>query len=156
MRGTDFGWEELVAAQLKHHYSTARTYLGEDPSHITITHPANWSDVRLDALKSAAGSLGLESIGVQAEPDAAAVYHASLSSFPPGRKLAVYDFGGGTFDAAVLEKSAQGLHLRGNPAGENDLGGADLDDLLRRYLVDEYDITLAPPDPGDLLSLIHI
>lgn len=150
VRGSDFSWIELVSAQLKHHYGTALAFLGEQPNHITITHPANWSEVRLDALKVAAASLGVESIGVQAEPDAAAVYHASLSSFPPGRKLAVYDFGGGTFDAAVIEKSAQGLHLRGNPAGANDLGGADLDELLRRYVIDTYDISLPTLNPVDL------
>src|SRR5690606_15203425 len=61
------------------------------------------------------------------EPEAAAVFYAHQQRVEPGALVAVYDLGGGTFDAAVLRKSADGFEILGQPEGIERLGGIDFD-----------------------------
>ena len=61
------------------------------------------------------------------EPEAAAVHYASRERLEAGEIVAVYDFGGGTFDAAVLRKTDEGFTLLGHPEGMERLGGIDFD-----------------------------
>ncbi|HEY3141673.1 MAG TPA: Hsp70 family protein, partial [Acidimicrobiales bacterium] len=64
------------------------------------------------------------------EPDAAAIAYAAAERVTPGEVIAVYDLGGGTFDAAVLRKIPNGFELLGEPEGVEHLGGVDIDELV--------------------------
>ena len=68
-----------------------------------------------------------------AEPVAAARYFIE-GHVEPGQHVAVYDLGGGTFDTAVLRRTADDYELAGPPGGEEDMGGEAFDDRLFRYL----------------------
>src|SRR5690606_34038287 len=61
------------------------------------------------------------------EPEAAAVFYAAQQRVEPGSIVAVYDLGGGTFDAAVLRKTEAGFEILGQPEGIERLGGIDFD-----------------------------
>src|SRR4051794_20600893 len=79
---------------------------GGPPAHVTLTCPATWGDYRRRLITKAAEAAKLTDVGLLAEPVAAAVYYASSERLEPGALVAVYDLGGGTFDATVVEKTA--------------------------------------------------
>ena len=64
------------------------------------------------------------------EPEAAAVFYAQQERVPAGAVIAVYDFGGGTFDATMLRKTETGFEQLGRPEGMERLGGIDFDEAL--------------------------
>jgi outer membrane protein assembly factor BamB len=92
-----------------------------------------WGERRLDALVQAATNAGLPAPRLVAEPVAAAIYYAD-DRVAPGAHVAVYDLGGGTFDVAVLRRTDDGFALAGQPGGNPDLGGEQLDDLVYRHI----------------------
>src|SRR5581483_12169792 len=67
------------------------------PDVVVLTHPASWREFRLEVLQQAAQQAELGNVFLLSEPEAAATFHASKFDLPPGRAVAVYDFGGGTF-----------------------------------------------------------
>lgn len=117
---------------------------GSPPSHVTLTCPASWGDYRRRLMTEAASVAGLDAVGVMTEPGAAATYYASLNRLEPGATIAVYDFGGGTFDAAVLAKTTDGFDLRGVPDGNNELGGVNFDAAVMRMIAADAGITFSP------------
>ncbi len=90
------------------------------------------------------------SFSTTTEPEAAAAHFASTTRVAPGGIVAVYDLGGGTFDAAVLRKTEDGFEILGVPEGIEHLGGADFDDAVfdhvRRVLGSTF-TDLNPLDP---------
>ncbi len=133
---------ELAAAVLRRVYTEACRQQGETaPRKVRITHPADWGDARKSVLKEAVEKAGMSTYELVAEPVAAAV-RISLAATQPGETIAVYDFGGGTFDAAVLLRTKEGFEIAGPPAGRDPLGGEDIDVRIVNYLgevlADEY------------------
>ncbi|WP_125131228.1 Hsp70 family protein [Microbacterium sp. 10M-3C3] len=109
---------------------------GATPAGIALTVPAAWGAYRAEHVRDAIAVRGWRDVLIVTEPEAAARHYEASSPLAAGRALAVYDFGGGTFDAVVLRKEADGsVHLVGQPSGLADLGGADFDDLLVRHVV---------------------
>jgi actin-like ATPase involved in cell morphogenesis len=100
------------------------------PDHETLTCPAHWGDHRRGLMEEAAAAADLSAPGLLTEPHAAAVHYAAQERIPSGAIVGVYDLGGGTFDAAVLRKTAAGFELLGTPAGVPDLGGVDFDQAV--------------------------
>ena len=95
---------------------------------ICVSHPANWGPYKTDLLLQAVRLAGLEEpVSFTTEPEAAAVFYAQQQRIEPGAIVAVYDLGGGTFDAAVLRKTAVGFEILGRPEGIERLGGIDFD-----------------------------
>jgi actin-like ATPase involved in cell morphogenesis len=146
---------ELVAAIFRRVYTETCRQQGETtPSAVHITHPADWSSARLSVLTEALEQAGIASAVLLPEPVAAAARIASET--PDGRHIAVYDFGGGTFDAAVLFRSASTFTVAGPPAGRDPLGGEDIDQRIITYLgtvVGETDEGwLALINPADVKS----
>ena len=146
---------ELVAAIFRRVYTETCRQQGETtPSAVHITHPADWSAARLGVLTEALVQAGIESAILLPEPVAAAARIASET--PNGRHIAVYDFGGGTFDAAVLYRNASTFVVAGPPAGRDPLGGEDIDQRIITYLgtvVGEADEGwLALINPADVKS----
>lgn len=106
------------------------------PDEIAITVPATWGPHKKDLLSAALTREGLLDAMLVSEPAAAAVAYAHAGRLTAGTTLAVYDFGGGTFDAALLHTEPDGRStLLGSPAGLPDLGGIDFDDAVLAHVL---------------------
>ncbi|MDN5918255.1 MAG: Hsp70 family protein [Pseudonocardia sp.] len=104
---------------------------GGRPSTIALTHPAGWGPHKLDSLRSALDDHGVGPVRLLPEPQAAAVAYAHAERVEPGSVVAVYDLGGGTFDAALVRKTEDGdFELLGHPDGLEHLGGVDFDEAV--------------------------
>jgi molecular chaperone DnaK len=119
---------------------------------VTVTHPAEWGEHKRSVFAAALAAEGLPDVLFLTEPQAAAVGYASAERVDAGRTVAVYDLGGGTFDAAVVRKADDGTFtLLGRPSGIERLGGVDFDDTVfahvREVIGSAWD-GLDPDDPG--------
>ncbi len=109
---------------------------GGPADRIVVTHPAAWGTHKKDLFGAALREQGL-AVTFLAEPQAAALHYAAAERVEPGSRIAVYDLGGGTFDAAVVHKAAgaaasgaAAFELLGRPEGIERLGGIDFDDIV--------------------------
>jgi hypothetical protein len=123
------------AAILSRVARTAIESVGHLPNAV-LTCPAAWSEQRRGALHDAAAQAGYRPVKLLTEPVAAAHYYTSRLSHPlaPGQALAVFDFGGGTLDIAVLERRADGSFGVLADGGLTDLGGLDFDAALVAHI----------------------
>ncbi|MDY7105491.1 MAG: Hsp70 family protein, partial [Actinomycetota bacterium] len=121
---------DLVAALLRHIHGEAVRHHGSAPALVRLTHPARWGTARRRGLVAAAERAGLGRVELVAEPVAAAVAYAREARVPVGARVLVYDLGGGTFDTAVLQASADGFDVLGEPGGDETIGGELFDELL--------------------------
>ncbi|MDG4766149.1 Hsp70 family protein [Solwaraspora sp. WMMD406] len=147
---------QVIAAVLRHVAAEARRQLG-GVDEVRLTHPAQWAERRRLVLIQAAHAAGLPKPMLVAEPVAAASYYTAVlgSAVPPGRSLAIYDLGGGTFDATVVRRSATGFDVLAEQ-GLAELGGLDFDQALVEHLGQTYSDTrttlwnglVAPADTG--------
>src|SRR5260221_6858216 len=103
---------------------------GGPPEHVVVSHPANWGPYKLDLLGQAIRMAEMGDSSTLTEPEAAAIYYSSTQRVEPGETIAVYDLGGGTFDAAVLRKTEGGFEILGTPEGIEHLGGIDIDEAV--------------------------
>ncbi len=108
---------------------------GGPPDYAVLTHPASWGQHRLTLLADAAAAAGLPRAGLLPEPVAAGLYYASQQRVPAGALIAVYDLGGGTFDATLLRKTATSFEVIGSPRGDDRLGGVDMDEMVLDHVV---------------------
>ncbi|WP_104117935.1 Hsp70 family protein [Arthrobacter sp. B1805] len=128
--------EFLFASVVRWVVDQAEEREGEPPEGLTVSHPVVWGEYRTDLIRQALSDVGLGHAELLSEPEAAALYYASDERVADGSTIAVYDLGGGTFDAAVLRKSSdQAFVSLGTPVGIERLGGADFDDLVFRHVV---------------------
>ena len=97
--------------------------------------PGQLGRTSTDLLVTAAEEAGLADVGLLVEPVAAAAFYASTERLEPGAVLAVYDLGGGTFDATVVRKTAPGSTIAGTPEGDDALGGVDFDQAVLDHVV---------------------
>lgn len=150
---------ELTGAVLRHVVDTVREREGGEPEHVTLTHPATWGALRRDLLVEAAGHARLADVGLLVEPVAAAVHYAALDRLPVGAVVAVYDLGGGTFDATVVVRTPDGYELRGEPGGDEHIGGEDVDEAVLRHVVATLGrawTSLDAQDPAVLAALAAV
>ena len=134
---TPYGAEALMAFVIRDIVAAVSEREGSEPDVVVLTHPANYSDYKRDLLAEAARLAGLDLARVRfvTEPQAAAVAYASQRRVEPGEVVAVYDFGGGTFDAAVVRKDdGSGFTLLGSPEGMERLGGIDIDQAVLAHV----------------------
>jgi molecular chaperone DnaK len=147
--GLPFSPEILTAELLRWVVHTAVDRMRERPTETIVTHPANWGPYKLEQLEQI---VSLADIGPSrrcAEPVAAAAQYAARIRVEPGERLAVYDLGGGTFDACVLEQTPQGFRLLGRPEGIDHLGGVDFDEALLHHVVTGLGRSVSDLDAGD-------
>ena len=116
---------------------------------VTLTHPATWGEFKLDLLREAGRVAGLSDVELIPEPVAAAGHYARLGRLSAGDAVAVYDFGGGTFDAAVVRIGANGPELLGRAEGLDRLGGLDLDQAVMAHVNAAVDGALTAMDRDD-------
>jgi molecular chaperone DnaK len=114
---------------------TAEAYLGETVTQAVITVPAYFNDAQRQATKDAGKIAGLEVLRIINEPTAAALAYGLDKN--DGKKIAVYDLGGGTFDISILE-IGDGVFEVKSTNGDTFLGGEDFDMRLVDYLADEF------------------
>src|SRR5262245_49366523 len=126
--GVPYSAEALMARLLRSVVDEVASREGGPPSAICVSHPANWGPYKTDLLRQAVRMAGLDQqVTFTTEPEAAAVFYAQQQRIEPGAVVAVYDLGGGTFDAAVLRKTHAGFEILGQPEGIERLGGIDFD-----------------------------
>ncbi|GAB1691434.1 Hsp70 family protein [Krasilnikovia sp. M28-CT-15] len=145
--GAPYSAHALMARQLDHILGTAAAAEGGPPASVVVTCPANWGPYKRDLLRQAARLADLETIALRTEPEAAAVQFASGERVTPGEIIAVYDLGGGTFDAAVLRRTATGFELLGEPEGIEQLGGIDFDEAVFDHVL--ATLGASAPDTDD-------
>ena len=124
---------ELMAALLRDVLATVGRVEGTAPGRVLLTHPANWGPFRRGLFDEVPHLAGLAEFGTVPEPVAAAVHYASSRDLVPGDLIAVYDLGGGTFDATVLQKQDTGIAILTSEGVER-LGGIDFDDAIMTHV----------------------
>lgn len=122
----------MVLQKLK---QTAEEYLGEKVTEAVITVPAYFNDSQRQATKDAGAIAGLNVRRIINEPTAAALAYGLDKQ--KDEKIAVFDFGGGTFDISILELG-DGVFEVKSTNGDTHLGGDDLDQALVDYLIGEF------------------
>ncbi|MGH3998616.1 MAG: Hsp70 family protein, partial [Pseudonocardiaceae bacterium] len=109
---------------------------GESARGITVTHPASWGTYKTQIMADALRAADLAEITFRTEPEAAAASYSMQERVATGSTIAVYDLGGGTFDAAVVRKTGAGtFSVLGLPEGIERLGGVDFDDAIFGHVV---------------------
>lgn len=122
--------DRLTGMMLRHIVADVYKRQGGAADSVGLAHPANWGQFKIDLLRQAVELAGLGHATFVSEPVAAAVQYAATERVDVGDVVAVYDLGGGTFDAAVLRKTATGFDTLGQPQGIERLGGIDFDESV--------------------------
>ena len=107
---------------------------GGPPERVVLTHPANWGPFRRALFEEVASFAGIVNPVMVTEPEAAAARYAASRQLTDGQTVAVYDLGGGTFDATVLRAVPGGVEILGSPEGVERLGGVDFDEAVLSYV----------------------
>ena len=128
--GSPYSAEALTAMLLRSVLDGVGRLEGGPPDLVTVTHPATWGPYRMELLGQALRRAGLEDAKTLPEPEAAAIYYASKGSVGEQAVFAVYDLGGGTFDATVLRRRGAEFSILGKPDGIDQLGGSDFDEAV--------------------------
>jgi molecular chaperone DnaK len=127
--------EEVGALVLKKLKEAAEAYLGEKITKAVITVPAYFNERQRQATKDAGKIAGLEVLRILNEPTAAALAYGLDKKSDV--KILVYDFGGGTFDVSILEGGDGVIEVKAT-AGDTHLGGANIDERIMEWLIEEF------------------
>jgi len=133
--GKDYSPQEVSAFILMKLKEDAERHLGEPVTKAVITVPAYFNDAQRQATKDAGKIAGLEVLRIINEPTAAALAYGLDKN--DGKKIAVYDLGGGTFDVSILEIGDGVFEVKATN-GDTFLGGEDFDLRIVDYLADEF------------------
>lgn len=134
--GTPFSAETLMARLLRSIVAQVTEERGEAPQLLAVTHPASYGDYKLDLMRQMVRQAEVGDAIFLPEPVAAALHYASQERIEAGAAIAVYDFGGGTFDAALLRKNASAFEILGQPEGIERLGGIDFDEAVFAHVAE--------------------
>ncbi len=133
--GKDYSPQQISAFILQKLKEDAEAVLGEKIEKAVITVPAYFNDAQRQATKDAGKIAGLEVLRIINEPTAAALAYGLDKN--DGKKIAVYDLGGGTFDVSILE-IGDGVFEVKSTNGDTFLGGEDFDLRVVDFLADEF------------------
>lgn len=136
LRDKEYSVSEVSAMVLQEMKVIAEDYLGESVSKTVITVPAYFNDNQRQATKDAGEIAGLDVIRIINEPTAAALSYGFGKNVE--KTIAVYDFGGGTFDISILEIGSSGVFKVVATAGDTFLGGEDVDARIIDWLVQGF------------------
>ncbi len=135
MQDKNYRPEEVSAMILSKLKADAEARLGEKITEAVITVPAYFNDSQRQATKDAGKIAGLDVKRIINEPTAAALAYGFNKK--KNEKIAVYDFGGGTFDISILEVGDDVIEVKSTD-GDAHLGGKDIDQKILNYLADEF------------------
>ena len=131
----EYSAQEISAIILQDLKNVAEDYLGEKVEKAVITVPAYFNDSQRQATKDAGKIAGLEVERIINEPTAAALAYGFETK--KDEKIAVFDFGGGTFDISILDIGDNVFEVL-STNGNTNLGGDNIDDILMDYIVSEF------------------
>ncbi|WP_060721813.1 Hsp70 family protein [Pseudonocardia sp. EC080625-04] len=157
--GSEFPVSMLLGAVLRDVVDRVGGTEGVPPERLVLTHPANWGPYRRELFDEVPESAGLHSgpttvLRAVTEPEAAAAHYAAARRLAEDDTVAVYDLGGGTFDATVLRKKGDGIEILGTPEGIERLGGVDFDEAILSYVNYQSGNALTELDLGDLQTSV--
>ena len=130
-----YSCEEVASFILAKLKSDAEEYLGQKVNEAVITVPAYFSNSQRQATKDAGKIAGFDVKRIINEPTAAALAYGLDKK--KNQKIAVYDFGGGTFDISILEVSDNLVEVK-STNGDTYLGGDDFDRIIMEWMIDEF------------------
>jgi len=135
VRGKKYSPPEISAMILQKLRTAAKDYLGQDVTDAVITVPAYFNDAQRQATKDAGRIAGLNVLRIVNEPTAAALAYGLDKK--TDETIAVYDFGGGTFDISILEVGEGVVEVKATN-GDTHLGGDDLDQRVIDWIAAEF------------------
>jgi molecular chaperone DnaK len=133
--GKEWSPPEISAMILQKLKQAAEDYLGQKVDKAVITVPAYFNDSQRQATKDAGKVAGLEVMRIVNEPTAAALAYGLDKK--KEETIAVFDFGGGTFDISILEVGEGVVEVK-STNGDTHLGGDDIDEALIRWIIEEF------------------
>jgi molecular chaperone DnaK len=133
--GKKYSPPEISAMVLQKLKQSAEDYLGQKVEQAVITVPAYFNDAQRQATKDAGRIAGLDVLRIVNEPTAAALAYGLDKK--KDEIIAVFDFGGGTFDISVLEVGEGVVEVK-STNGDTHLGGDDIDEVLVGWIIDEF------------------
>jgi molecular chaperone DnaK len=133
--GKEWSPPEISAMILQKLKQAAEDYLGQTVTQAVITVPAYFNDAQRQATKDAGKVAGLDVLRIVNEPTAAALAYGLDKK--KDETIAVFDFGGGTFDVSILEVGEGVVEVK-STNGDTHLGGDDIDERLIQWIIDEF------------------
>ena len=137
VNGKQYSPQEISAFILQKIKKDAETFLGEPIEKAVITVPAYFDDNQRTATKDAGTIAGLDVVRLVNEPTAASLAYGLDKSDEDDMNIMVYDLGGGTLDVTIMEFGGGVFEVRAT-SGDTQLGGTDMDNVLIKYLADEF------------------
>jgi len=141
--------EQIMASVVQWVVTRASAERGAEPDAVALAYPANWGGYKQELLGDVVVRAGLPDALFIPEPTAAAWWYAEQGRIEVGDTVGVFDFGGGTFDAVVLRRAADGFGIVGRPGGVERLGGIDLDEELVHFALQSGGLDLQSLDGSD-------
>ena len=151
IRDRNYTPQEISAMTLQKLKQDAENFLGEPVDQAVITVPAYFTDAQRQATKDAGTIAGLEVLRIINEPTAASLAYG-LDKQDQEQQILVFDLGGGTFDVSILQLGDGVFEVKAT-SGNNHLGGDDFDNVIVRWMVDNFQETEGIDLAADKMAL---